>query len=65
VTDGKEAVLVPPAQPARLAEALIALALDPARRAEMAGAARARSETLDAPRAVREIEAVYSEVAAR
>jgi glycosyltransferase involved in cell wall biosynthesis len=65
VTDGKEAVLVPPAQPARLAEALIALALDPARRAEMAGAARARSETLDAPRAVREIEAVYAEVVAR
>ena len=62
VTDGKDAVLVPPAQPTRLADALVALATDPGRRAEMAEAARARSDTLDAPRAVREIEAVYAEV---
>jgi glycosyltransferase involved in cell wall biosynthesis len=62
VTDGHDAVLVPPAQPHRLADALTALALDPDRRSEMRTAAHARSAAFDAPRAVREIEAVYREV---
>jgi glycosyltransferase involved in cell wall biosynthesis len=61
VTDGKEAVLVPPSQPSKLAAALTALALDPDRRSAMAEQARARADTLDAPRSVREIEAVYFE----
>jgi glycosyltransferase involved in cell wall biosynthesis len=65
VTDGKDAVLVPASRPRLLADALVALATDPDRRAEMRTAARARSEMFDAPRAVREIEAVYAEVAAR
>jgi glycosyltransferase involved in cell wall biosynthesis len=63
VTDGDDAVLVPPGRPDRLADALSALALDPARRERMAAAALARSELFDAPHAVREIEAVYAEEA--
>jgi glycosyltransferase involved in cell wall biosynthesis len=65
VTDGKDALLVPAREPAQLAEALVTLALFPARRSELSAAAVARSETLDAPRAVRDIEAVYAEVAGR
>jgi glycosyltransferase involved in cell wall biosynthesis len=65
VTDGEEAVLVPPSEPARLAEALVALARDPGRRASMAKAAAARSDAFDAPRTVREVEAVYREITAR
>jgi glycosyltransferase involved in cell wall biosynthesis len=64
VTDGKEGVLVPPALPARLADALVELALDPEQRTAMAEQARARSDLLDARRSVREIESVYCEVAA-
>jgi len=63
VTNGQEGVLVAPAQPAQLAEALVSLALDPARRAAMAEQARARADTLDAPRSVHEVEAVYREIA--
>jgi glycosyltransferase involved in cell wall biosynthesis len=65
VTDGEDAVLVPPAQPDRLAEALLALARDPQRRAAMAEHARRRSETFDALASVRTIEAVYREIAGR
>jgi glycosyltransferase involved in cell wall biosynthesis len=65
VTDGVDAVLVPPAQPTRLADALVALVLDPERRAEMAAAGRERSDALDAPKAVHAVEAVYAEVAGR
>ena len=65
VTDGEDAVLVPARQPEALAQALIALARDPKRRAEMAEHARARSETLDAPGSVRAVEAVYREVVGR
>ena len=43
VTDGKEAVLVPPRSPSCLAEALVALARDPDRRARD-GATRARPQ---------------------
>ena len=42
VTDGEDAVLVPASRPDRLADALIALARDPQRRAAMAECARAR-----------------------
>jgi glycosyltransferase involved in cell wall biosynthesis len=62
VTDGTDAVLVPRGDPTRLAEALVTLALFPSRRAELGAAARTRSETFDAPKAVRAIEAVYAEV---
>lgn len=65
VTDGTDAVLVPPSDPARLAEALVALARDPERRASMAAAAAARSDEFDAPRTVHEVEAVYREIMGR
>jgi glycosyltransferase involved in cell wall biosynthesis len=65
ITDGEDAVLVPPHRPALLADALIALAQDPERRARMADLARARSETIDAPSSVRAVEAVYREVVGR
>jgi len=65
VTDGQDAVLVASGQPGRLAEALTALIDDPPRRAAMANAAAARSETFDAPRSVQAVEAVYREVTGR
>jgi len=65
VTDGIDAVLVPPGEPSLLADALVALALDPARRAALANAATERAEALDATAAVREIEAVYREAVGR
>ena len=65
VTDGCEATLVPPGQPQALADALIALVGDPARRAEMSARARAKGQTLDVKRAVHEVEAVYRELLGR
>jgi glycosyltransferase involved in cell wall biosynthesis len=65
VVDGEDAVLVPASQPARLAEALIALARDPQRRDAMAEQARVRSDTFDAPGSIRAVEAVYREIAGR
>lgn len=65
VTDGVEAILVPPEQPDRLAAAIAELAADPARRAVMAKAARERADAFDIARAVRRIEAIYREVAPR
>jgi glycosyltransferase involved in cell wall biosynthesis len=65
VTDGLDAVLVPAGEPTRLADALVALAEDPARRAALAHAATERADALDATAAVREIEAVYREAGGR
>jgi glycosyltransferase involved in cell wall biosynthesis len=65
VTDGKEAVLVPPRQPDRLAIALIELARDPKRRALMAQRSCERGDLLDAPTTVATIEDVYREIVAR
>jgi glycosyltransferase involved in cell wall biosynthesis len=62
VTDGSEAILVPPAQPQALADALIALIGDPARREEMSVRARARGVALDVKRAIHDVEAVYREL---
>ena len=65
VTDGEEAVLVPPRRPAS-GRALIALARDPERRAAMAKRARgAQRHAFDAPSAVATIEAVYREIVGR
>jgi glycosyltransferase involved in cell wall biosynthesis len=65
VTDGVDSVLVPPGEPTRLADALVALAQDPAQRAALAHAATKRADALDANAAVREIEAVYREAVGR
>jgi glycosyltransferase involved in cell wall biosynthesis len=65
VTDGTEAVLVPPHRPELLARAILDLVRDPERRAAMAQRSRARGEQLDAPSTVATIEDVYREVVAR
>jgi glycosyltransferase involved in cell wall biosynthesis len=64
VTDGVEAVLVPPQQPGPLADAMVAVAADPERRAAMSEAALARSEAFDIAAATRHLEAVYARTAA-
>jgi len=65
VTDGVEAVLVPPSRPDLLAGAVAELVADPARRARLAAAAGARASAFDITRAVRRIEAIYDEVLRR
>jgi glycosyltransferase involved in cell wall biosynthesis len=65
VTDGSEAVLVPPHRPELLARAILDLVRDPERRAAMAQRSRARGERLDAPSTVATIEDVYREIVAR
>jgi glycosyltransferase involved in cell wall biosynthesis len=62
VTDGVEAVLVPPSRPDLLAGAVAGLVADPERRARLAAASRARAAAFDITRAVRRIEAIYDEV---
>ncbi len=62
VTDGRDAVLVPPRRPEQLAAALLALLRDPCRRAEMSRCALQTAETLNIEHTVREVEAVYREV---
>ncbi|WP_051324153.1 glycosyltransferase [Candidatus Solirubrobacter pratensis] len=59
-------LLVPPGDPRRLAAALAELLLDPARRARMAAASRARhAERFTAERMVRETAAAYDAVLSR
>ncbi|MFM7223946.1 MAG: glycosyltransferase, partial [Actinomycetota bacterium] len=65
VTDGVDAVLVPPARPEALAAALVDLLRDPARRAALGRAASARAADLDVTDAILRVEAVYAEVTAR
>jgi glycosyltransferase involved in cell wall biosynthesis len=65
VTDGSEAVLVPPRRPDLLAAALLELVRDPNRRAAMAQRSKARGDRLDAPTTVATIEGVYREIVAR
>jgi glycosyltransferase involved in cell wall biosynthesis len=65
VTDGDDGVLVPPADPDRLAAALVALLRDPGRRAELGCRARARAEQFSIASAVRRIERVYDEALGR
>lgn len=52
LTDGSDAVLVPPGDPRALADALAALAADPARRAALADAARASHRARCTPAAI-------------
>ena len=59
VRQGVEGILVPPARPDLLADALVELATDPVLRARFADAALERGQQYDIGTAVREIEAVY------
>lgn len=64
VTHDEDGVLVPPGDPARLAEAVRALAGDPARRAALGRAARARAERLNEDEVSGRLDALYRELAA-
>ncbi len=64
VRDGVDGLLVPMGDPVELGEALHALALDPARRAELAAAARERAERFAWPRVTSEVLDVYEDALA-
>jgi glycosyltransferase involved in cell wall biosynthesis len=64
VTDGVDGVLVPPKQPTLLAEALVALLCDAARRSRFAQRARGRAEELSVVHAVRRVESLYRQLGA-
>jgi glycosyltransferase involved in cell wall biosynthesis len=64
VTDGVEGLLVPPKEPAALADAIAAITDDPARRAAMALAARIAGAQFDIRPAVTRIEALYRDLVA-
>ncbi len=65
VTDGVDGLLVPPGRPDELAAAVGRLVDDPARRAAMAAASAETGDRFDITRAVRRIEAIYSNVSGR
>jgi glycosyltransferase involved in cell wall biosynthesis len=65
VSDGDDAVVVPPQRPDALADALTALSQDPVRRATIGRRARARADALDVSSAERAVEAVYREMVGR
>jgi glycosyltransferase involved in cell wall biosynthesis len=65
VRDGVEGLLVPPGAPGALAEALVALAGDPGRRAAMGVAALERSSLFDIRRAAARHEEIYEMLATR
>jgi phosphatidylinositol alpha-mannosyltransferase len=62
VTDGIDGVLVPPADPQRLAEELQRIYLEPARRDAMGRAARETAARYAWPRVAEQVEQVYREV---
>ena len=64
VTDGVDGMLVPPADPQRLAEELQRLHHEPQRRAEMGAAAKRSAERYAWPRVAAEVEDVYEEALA-
>ena len=59
VNDGTDGVMVPPADPQRLAEALHDMYLQPERRAAMGDAARRTAERYAWPRVANQVEEVY------
>jgi len=62
VTDGSDGILVPPANPQRLAEELQRLYLEPATREAMGRAARHTATRYAWPHVAEEVEEVYAEV---
>ncbi len=62
VTEGACGVIVPPGDPIALAAALRSLVENPARRAQMAEAARAAGRQFDIGRAAERLEEIYDEV---
>jgi phosphatidyl-myo-inositol alpha-mannosyltransferase len=62
VTDGVDGVLVPPADPQRLAEELQAMYHEPVRRIAMGSAARVAAQRYAWPRVAEQVEDVYEEV---
>lgn len=66
VDDGATGFLIPPFSPPRLADALLTLARDPARRRNLGDAGRARAEALfGAARYTSEVDALYRSLAVR
>ena len=63
ITDRVEGLMVPPARPDLLADALILLVRDAALRARLAAAARTRGEQFDITVATRRVESLYSRLA--
>jgi phosphatidylinositol alpha-mannosyltransferase len=61
VTDGVDGILVPPADPQRLAEELQALYLEPVRRASMGAAARRSAQRYAWPTVAAQVEQVYEQ----
>lgn len=59
LTDGRDAVMVPRRDARALADAIVALARDPARRAALAAAARVTGAAYDIDRFVRKMERLY------
>jgi phosphatidylinositol alpha-mannosyltransferase len=65
VTDGVDGVLVPPADPQRLAEELQSMHLWPERRAAMGAAAKQSAQRYAWPRVAEQVESVYREAQAK
>lgn len=65
MTDGKDALLVPPHDPAALVRALRGLLADPGRRRELGAAARARALRLNDSDVAGRLDALYRELLAR
>jgi glycosyltransferase involved in cell wall biosynthesis len=62
LTNGSDALLVPPEEPGALAEAITEVARDPALRRRLAAAALRLADRFDIERCVREVESIYDQL---